>query len=150
MMSYEEMNTLYEKFTAATMYNLGFIFQHKLYGIDLRKLPQECLKLNRASSKRGGAQRIRIRLSKAVKLQLIAMGAEQLGAETLLTGNDHYNKGERYERIITERAGQTWTKDSVPFYVAGDLALNGEQIQIKLDGATLVEETTLYKLLAAA
>ena len=149
-MTYEQMTETYETFSAATLYNIGFIFHHILYGINLRHIPTECLKLGRASSKRGGTQRIRVRLSKAAKLALIAMGAEAIGPETLLDGDDHYNKGERYERIVTERAGQTWVKDSVPFNIAGDLFHNGEQIQIKLDGATLVEEKTLIKLLAAA
>lgn len=150
MMSYEEMLTLYEKFTAATMYNVGFVFHHTLYSIDMRELPVDCLKLGRASSKRGGTQRVRVRISKAVKLNLIEMGAEVLGPETLLENADGRNRGLEYERIITERAGQTWVKDSIPFNIAGDLFHNGEQIQIKFDGATLVEETTLRRLLAAA
>ena len=150
MMTYEQMTETYEAFSAATLYNIGFIFHHILYSINLRHIPAECLKLGRASSKRGGVQRIRMRLSKATKLALIAMGAEVVGPETLLDGDDCYNKGERYERIITERAGQVWVKDSVPFNIAGDLFHNGEQIQIKLDGATLADETKLAKLAAAA
>ena len=150
MRTYEQMLTAHDTLSAATLYNIGFIFHHTLYGIDLRHIPAECLKLDRASSKRGGAQRIRVRLSKAAKMALIAMGAEVIGPESMLDGDDRYNKGERYERIVTERVGQVWVKDSVPFNVAGDLFHNGEQIQIKLDGATLVEEKTLVRLLAAA
>jgi len=37
-------------------------------------------------------------------------------------------------------------KDSVPFYVAGDLKLNEKEIQIKFNGAQIVVETTLEKL----
>lgn len=150
MMTYQQMINTYAAYTAATMYNLGFIFNHKLYSINLRHIPAECLKLGAASSKRGGAPRIRVRINKVMKLQFIAQGAEEIGPETLLDINDGYNKGDHYERIITERAGQVWVKDSTPFYIAGDLFHNGEQIQIKFDDATLVEEKTLLRLVAAA
>jgi hypothetical protein len=149
-MTYEQMTETYNTFSAATLYNIGFVFHHILYGITLRHIPAECLKPSHASSKRGGTQRIRIRLNNAIKLALIEMGAEMLGPETLLDINDGYNRGDHYERIITERAGQVWVKDSTPFYIAGDLFHNGEQIQIKLDGATLVEEKTLLRLVTAA
>ena len=148
-MNRNEMINAYNANTAADSYNLGFVYQHTLYGIDLVELPDECLKEDRSSASRGGKRKIRIRVSKALKVALIAAGAVVLGSEAMLNTNDKYNKGERYERIITERAGQVWVKDSVPFNVAGDIELNGKQVQIKLDGATLVEEATLMKLMAA-
>ena len=62
---------------------------------------------------------------------------------------DKYNKGENFERIITELlTGETWVKDSVPFNVAGDIVVNGENIQIKFDGAEITNERLLKKLTA--
>ena len=37
-------------------------------------------------------------------------------------------------------------KDSVPFYVEGDLEIDGRQVQIKFNGAQIVVERTLKKL----
>ena len=77
--------------------------------------------------------------------------AIMLGAESLLQTEDRYNKGERFERIITERlTGETWVKDSIPFTDAGDIELDGRQIQIKLTDAELTNEKTLERILTAA
>ena len=60
-----------------------------------------------------------------------------------------YNKGENFERVITELLiGETWVKDSVPFNVAGDIRWNGEEVQIKFDGAELTNEKTLARAMA--
>ena len=132
--------------SAATAYDIGFILDGLLYHVRVDHLPTEWLKADRCSSKRGGWAKIRVRLSAKAKAALVATGAaELLGAADLLDTDDRYNKGERYERIITERAGQVWVKDSVPFWVAGDLSINGEEIQIKFDGAELTNEQTMRK-----
>ena len=47
--------------------------------------------------------------------------------------------------------GQTFRgKENVGFWVEGDLEINGEQVQIKLNGAQIVVETTLERLKRAA
>jgi hypothetical protein len=51
---------------------------------------------------------------------------------------DKYNKGEIFEKLVTEYFGQVWSKDNVPFYIDGDINVNGKKIQIKLDSATLM------------
>lgn len=149
-MTYEEMLAAYENASAAHAYIIGFIHRHILYSVRFNRLPTECIKQDRTSSNRGGYATLRLRISSAIKKALIANGeAEALGSEELLHTTDRYNKGERYERIVTERAGITWNKDSVPFWVAGDISVNGEEIQIKLDGATFATEPELRKIKAA-
>jgi hypothetical protein len=146
-MTYTEMLHAHDMLSAADMYNLGFIYHKSVYSIMLPKLPDYCIKEDHASSKRGGGKRLRVRLNRAAKEQLLALGAELLGGEELLE-DAKYNRGERYEQLITERAGNVWVKDSVPFNVAGDTVIKGKQVQIKLDGATLVNELTLVRLIA--
>lgn len=147
-MTLTEMLTLYEKHNASAAYALGFVHRHVLYSLTCHELPIECLKLDRASSARGGYATLRLRMSAAVKKALVASGkAEALGAETLLHA-DKYNRGECYERVLTERAGQVWVKDSAPFWERGDLRVNGVEVQVKLDGATIATEPELRKLLA--
>lgn len=150
-MTLTEMINHYNALTAAHAYIVGFVLNHLLYYVRVDgNLPQEFLKLDRASSKRGGMAKVRVRLSSAIRTALVANGeAVLMGSETLLT-DDRYNKGERFEKVITETlTAETWVKDSVPFNVAGDIELNGVQIQIKLDNAELTNEKILGRLLTA-
>lgn len=141
----------YETTTAARGYIVGFPFHGMLYRVDVTHLPEAWVKLDRASSKKGGFLKLRLRLSAAIKAQLVESGAAQLvGAESLLDTNDKYNRGERWERLVTEAAGQTWVKDSVPFWVAGDINLNGTELQIKLEQAEITNERALAQALALA
>ena len=49
---------------------------------------------------------------------------------------------------MTERLTDTvWTADSIPFYVQGDINVNGEEIQIKFDTAELTNERCLKNLI---
>ena len=106
------------------------------------------MKIDRASEARGGFAKLRIKLTRTQKAELLRM-ATQCGTVEDLTKMDKYNKGENFERIITELlTGEKWVKDSVPFNVAGDIVVNGENIQIKFDGAEITNERLLKKLTA--
>ena len=147
MMEQMEMETRYDARSAAHVYALGFRFDQKLY---VQKLSftelRRYFKLDRASSKRGGFAKIRIKLTAKDRAELSAT-AELIGAEDLLMADPAHNKGENFERILTELwTGERWVKDSVPFWVAGDIRVNGVEIQIKLDGAELTNEKILGKL----
>ena len=150
-MTLNEMVALYNALTAADGYIVGFILNHLLYYIQIDgHLPAEILKFDRASSKRGGMAKVRVRLGADFRKAMVANGqAALLGSETLLQTADQYNKGERFERIITELlTTKKWVKDSVPFNVAGDIELNGKQIQVKFDDAELTNEKTLKRVAA--
>ena len=142
-----EMLTRYNARSAAHVYALGFPFSGNLY---VKKLSFAELvkfaKLDRASSKRGGFAKIRIKLTAKDRAELSAT-AELIGAEDLLTADKAHNKGENFERELTERwTTETWVKDSVPFWVAGDIRVAGVEIQVKLDGAELTNERTLARI----
>jgi hypothetical protein len=149
MMNRDEMLRTYNAHSAADAYVLGFAHHGQLFAIELPELPDAVLKLDHASSKRGGQAKIRVRVAKAEKLALIAMGAAVIGKVEDLEADPHHNRGENFERIVTELNGQRWTKDSVPFWMAGDLSLNGRELQIKFDGAELTNEKTLAGLAVA-
>ena len=141
------MMTAYEALTASHVYALGFVHGGLLYAQKLTFAElSEFFKLDRASSKRGGFAKIRIKLTSADRAKLSAT-AELIGAESLLTADPKHNKGENFERELTERwTAETWVKDSVPFWVKGDITVNGEEIQVKLDGAELTNEKILARL----
>ena len=142
-----EMTITYARKTAAHKYALGFVYEGRLYVVVLSFAElSRFFKLDRASSKRGGFAKIRIKLTAKDRAELSAT-AELLGAEDLLTADPKHNKGENFERELTERwTAETWVKDSIPFWVKGDITVNGEEIQVKLDGAELTNEKILARL----
>ena len=147
-MTRNEMIARYNALSAATAYIIGFVMNGSLYYTMSAHIADEFLKLDRMSSKRGGWAKIRVKLSSADRKALVETGkATLLGSVDLLNTADKYNKGERFERIITETlTGETWVKDSVPFNVAGDITLDGQEVQIKFDGAELTNERTLMRI----
>jgi hypothetical protein len=138
----------YNALAVATAYIVGFDLNGMLYYTMSEHIADSFLKFDRMSSKRGGWAKIRVKLSSADRKALVACGkAIMIGSADLLDTEDKYNKGERFERIITETlTGETWVKDSIPFNVAGDITLNGEEVQIKFDGAELTNERTLMRM----
>lgn len=147
-MTRNEMIARYNALAAATAYIVGFVLGGNLYYTMSAHIADQFLKYDRMSSKRGGWAKIRVRLSSADRKALVECGkAVLIGAAELLETADKYNKGERFERIITETlTGEKWVKDSIPFNVAGDIELNGEQVQIKFDGAELTNEKMLMRI----
>jgi hypothetical protein len=144
----DEMVTIYGKYAGAHKYLVGFIRGGIVYYVlvSFREL-FAFLKLDRASSKKGGHAKIRVRVSSTQAAQLFYSGkAVELCNESELNADSKHNKGENFERIVTEKlTGELWVKDSIPFYVKGDITLNGEEVQVKLDGAELTNEKTLAK-----
>ena len=68
-----------------------------------------------------------------------------LGGASMLE-SEKYNKGEIFEKIVTEYFGQEWKKDTIPFWEQGDINVDGKEIQIKFDGATLMNTKQVKKL----
>lgn len=151
-MLYDEMLNWYRETTAADAYMVGFTYQHALYLVEVSELSDAWVKADRASSKKGGWKKLRVKLSAAIKRELVESGkAELLGGEELLTADPAHNKGENFERVLTERlTGKTWIKDSTPFWVAGDIQVDGLEIQIKLDGAELTNEKAVRRAMSLA
>ena len=146
-MTMNEMMTAYNARSASHVYALGFAHNGNLYAktLSFDELSR-FFKLDRASSKRGGFAKIRIKLTASDRATLSAE-AELIGSADLLTADPAHNKGENFERELTERwTAETWVKDSVPFWVKGDITVNGVEIQIKLDGAELTNEKILERI----
>ena len=141
------MSARYNAVSASHVYALGFVHAHNLYAVKLSFDELSAyFKLDRASQSHGGMLKIRIRLNASQRAEL-SLIAELIGAESLLTADAKHNKGENFERELTERwTAETWVKDSIPFNVAGDLVLNGENVQVKLDGAELTNEKILARI----
>ena len=57
-----------------------------------------------------------------------------------------YNRGEVFEKLVTEHFNQVWVKDNVPFTKDGDLTVNGTAYQIKFEKATFCNEKSIANL----
>lgn len=107
------------------------------------------LKLDKAS--RGNGYSLRFRPNGSQKAFLMSHGAIELCSAEMfktLVAESKYNKGEVFERLVTEYFGQTWVKDSVPFTEDGDLTVDGIAYQIKFEQATFINEKQMLRMRA--
>ena len=121
----------------------GLVWAVKVDGTMILQL----VKLDRAS--RGAGNSIRFKPDVLQKAILHKLDAEIIGTVeefNKAVENSKYNRGEIFEKWITERAGQNWEKDNVPFTDDGDLTVNGTAYQIKFEKATFTNEKSLARL----
>lgn len=145
-MTKEEMLRIYREHNKADFFKLGFIYRHELYSINLDEMPDNFFRVT--SSSRDGGMQVRIYVPASDKAMLIACGATYEGPESLLNEQGLKNRGKAYEKYITEKyAHETWEADRVPFYVKGDCEIEGKQVQVKLDSATVTNEKILRNML---
>jgi hypothetical protein len=144
-MNKETMIRNYRKFSKADKYILGFVYKHELYMIMVDEIAPRFMKVERESTKKGGHQKLQLRLNNKYMLELIRKGARKIGSENLVLGG--YNKGVEFERLVHDLYNVVWGgKDNRPFYECGDMHLENMEVQIKLNGAQIVVETTLENL----
>lgn len=141
-----ELTTAYNKNSASHIYYFGFILAGLLYlvtGMTFDEL-SAYFKNDRASTAKGGFRKIRIKATTA-ELKALLPKAMMMGSAELLN-DPHWNKGEMLEKVVTERfTAEEWVKDSVPFFLAGDVVIGGQNVQIKLNGAELTNEKILTR-----
>jgi len=149
-MTMAEMVTWYNRMSAAHKYLLGFSHKGVIYYVMLSfNELMNYLRLDHTSASRGGYAKVRIRINAAQRDELLASDRIIAVGSTQLMEGEQYNRGERFEKLITELlTTEHWVKDNRPFWACGDIQLNGEEIQIKFDGAELTNEKTLGKRLA--
>jgi hypothetical protein len=140
------------KFYNNNAYTHNYIFGFRFNGnIWLVKVTSEILPfilmLDKAS--RGAGYALRFKPNKSVKTLMLSKGAEVLFSEKLfdeLCASSKYNKGEIFEKLVTELNGQEWEKDNVPFTDDGDLTVDGIAWQIKFEKATFINEKQMMRM----
>ena len=142
-MTKANMIKTYRQFSAADNYILGFVYEKMLYMVRVAEIMPRYLNVEEASRNQG--ENLRLRLKKAHKAQLMKKAPICLGSADCLN-DSKYNKGEVFEKLVTEYYGQTWTKNSVPFTKSGDIIINGISYQIKYEDGTFTNERQLAGL----
>lgn len=129
-------------------YIYGFSMYGNIYYYILTGL--QFIKLDKQSSKNGGGYSLRYKPTKKEKENIIKSGiCKILCSEDYFKNvveNSKYNKGEIFEKMITEKYGQIWEKNNVPFYKGADLTTDNIAYSIKFEKATICTENTLMKL----
>lgn len=102
--------------------------------------------LDKAS--RGAGYALRFCPNAQQKLALMPMAtllcSKKFFDETV--ADSKYNKGEIFEKMVTEHMGQVWEKDNVPFTEDGDITVDGIAYQIKFQKATFCNEKSIANL----
>lgn len=144
------LKSLIERYNAVAYtheYIWGFSYKGVVYmaHTDSQIMPYICT-LDKAS--RGAGYSLRFCPKNEQKLMLmtsaVALCSEKFFEETVK--DSIYNRGEVFEKMVTEYYGQEWEKDKVPFTVGGDIQVNGIAYQIKYQRATFCNEKSIANL----
>lgn len=145
---FNEMVTFYNRKAFTHKYIIGISFQGNIYMVEITSdLLPYILKLDKAS--RGNGYSLRFKPNKAVKALLMSKGAALLCSVEMfeeLVKASKYNKGEVFEKLVTEFYGQEWEKDSIPFTDDGDLTVDGVAYQIKFESASFISEKQMMRM----
>ena len=128
-------------------YIWGFTYKHNVYmAITTSEVMPLVCKLDKAS--RGAGYAIRFKPNTAQKLFLLKNSEIICSVKYFeeLTAESKYNRGEIFEKIITEKAGQIWEKDNLKFTEAPDVEIDGIGYQVKFEKATFTNEKSLSSL----
>ena len=137
----DELLRVYEETTAATRTVFGFEYEKRVYMAILDAIPAHWVKLAKESNKRGGENKLRLEVNKTEKAKLLRKAIMVGTVEIINTIKG--NKGDSWEKWVTEHYHQTWKKSSTPYYEDGDITVGGEKLQIKWENATLAKESTI-------
>ena len=142
------MISRYNELSYTHNYIYGFYFQNVVYMVEATaEFMPYILKLDKAS--RGAGYSLRFCPNKNQKAFLLSKGAYPLCSKDFFETSvkeSKYNKGEIFEKMVTEYFGQIWEKDNIPFTEDGDLTVNGIAYQIKFEKATFTNEKTLARM----
>ena len=145
---FQKMINRYNELSYTHNYIYGFYFQNVVYMVEATAdLMPYILKLDKAS--RGAGYALRFCRTKEQKALLLSKGATALCSKNFFETSvreSKYNKGEIFEKMVTESFGQEWEKDNVPFTEDGDVTVNGVAYQIKFEKATFTNEKILARM----
>lgn len=144
----EKMVRFYIGRAGAHVYIWGFVLDGNVWMVKTDgSAVMSAVKLDKAS--RGAGYALRFKPTKSIKVWLLSLGAEVLCSKKFFNEqveNTKYNRGEIFEKLVTEHFGQTWEKDNVPFTEQGDINVDGEEIQVKFEKATFINEKQMKRM----
>ena len=133
----------YHKFSAAEYYIIGFELDGYVYAVKQKRIYAKYLKIDRESTKNGGSNILRLILTKKQKK---ALTKKLLPIADIEEMENAKNRGEWFEKLIFKIYGQSYKKDVTRFDKRGDIEIDGAQVQLKFERATVANERTIKKI----
>lgn len=145
MHSLSYMITLYHMLSASTLYFFGFMLNGQVYAYTAHVLPRSVLRIEKGSEKNGGYTQVKFRPTVAWKTFMVESGrAVWVASEADFMALEPTNKGHKFEKWVTETyTDEIWVRDTVRFDKAGDVIINGENVQVKFEKAEVINEGSL-------
>ena len=144
---FANMINRYNKIAYTHNYIWGFTYKNNVYmAITTSDMMPIVCTLDKAS--RGCGFALRFKPTTSQKIALMT-GAHVLCSEKYfeeIVASTKYNRGEVFEKMVTEYFGQVWEKDNIPFTKAGDIEVDGIAYQIKYQKATFCNEKSIASL----
>ena len=142
-----DMIRKYNKHSFTHKYIFGFSYKGNVYMAHADgDMLSALLMLDKAS--RGAGYALRFKPNNAIKVALLTSAtlicSKAYFEETV--ADSIYNRGEIFEKMVTEHFGQIWVKDNVPFTEDGDVTVDGIAYQIKYEKATFCTEKSLANI----
>ena len=144
---HERLINHYNETSFTHNYIIGFTYKRNVYAV---KATSEILPyittLDTAS--KGAGLSLRFKPNTSIKLMLMNKGAKVIcSAEYFneVANDSTYNRGDVFEKMITESYGQKWVKDNIPYTEDGDITVNGVAYQIKFERATFINEAQMMR-----
>jgi hypothetical protein len=135
----------YHTYSKADSYLLMYEYNGIVYGKFYKRIPSNFLYVRY----RHGKSDLYINYNTNSKKQKMLKGSIVFGTVEELY-NDKYNAGVMAEKLVYDFYGKQWHgKDNTPFYKAGDIEIEGQQVQIKYQHARMAYGATLKKLSVA-
>ena len=142
----DRMRKQYEQFTAAERYFIGFEDEELVYNVEWDKIPRRFTRVQKECSKCGGGYGLYVNITGKKVQEKLKKHATVIGKASDLI-SDKYNKGVMFEKMVYEFYGQEFRgKDNVPFHKAGDITIDGKEVQVKFLKARICYDRTLKKL----
>lgn len=136
----------YNKLSGADKYIVMFEYNGKLWKAIVDHIRPIWTYENRESTKNGGWQKWKMRLTLAHKENLIKRGAVVIADMETFNSLPYSNKGHRCEYLLHELHNLgTYKPDNKRFDKGGDIEIDGIQYQVKFENATLTNVNVLHK-----
>jgi hypothetical protein len=145
---FRNLISFYTKNAYTDNYIFGFTMAGMVYAVTILGADDTLpfvMTLDKAS--RGQGYSLRFKPNKSQKAVLMESGkVESLCSVEFFNEcveNSKYNRGEIFEKMVTENLGIEWVKDNVPYTDGGDVEVDGIAYQIKFEKATFTNEKSM-------
>lgn len=132
---------IYHKHCKHSSTAVFFCYHGYIYGLSVSAIPASWTVWDRDAKSKGGQWKLRLSLTNRQMYRLSKrLGCICLGKESeVFPDRSKYNRGDLIEKILYEAiTGKAWHKDYTPWYEGADITTDWCKIQVKFNGASII------------